>query len=148
MGDSEHPDKLTNNLLDKLYNLYNSCFPIKTKIIGLKRILNPWLSKGILKSIRIKHIKYKQTLKGELCHQSYKLYCNSLAKCIRIAKKIYYNDIFDKHKKDMRVTWKLINRIINAKNNNSNKNINLVNNDNQLINDNNVADTFNQYFVN
>ena len=35
----------------------------------------------------------------------------------------------------MRVTWKLINGIINVKDSNSNKKFNLVNSDNQLIND-------------
>ena len=58
LEDYEHPDKFTNNLLDKLYNMYNSCFPIKTKSIVLKRLLNTRISKGILKSNRIKHIKY------------------------------------------------------------------------------------------
>ena len=91
MGDSGHPNILTNNFLDKLMAFYNKCFPIKVKHIGRKRLFNPWLSKAILNSIRLKHKKYKLKLSNELSDSSYKAYCKMLSKIIKVSKKTYYN---------------------------------------------------------
>ena len=48
LGDTDVPDFMTDNLLKKLWELYNRCFSIKTKYIGKKKLYNPWLSKRIL----------------------------------------------------------------------------------------------------
>ena len=44
---------------DELLKHYNNCFPIKTKMISTKRLSKPWLSSGILKSIKSKHNKHR-----------------------------------------------------------------------------------------
>ena len=115
VGDSDCPNILTDNFLNKLTGIYNSSFPIKVKNVGKKRICNPWLSKAILKSIRIKHYKYKLTLNNQLSINSYKNYCKLLSKIIRASKKLYFSKLFNKHKNDLKYTWTLLNRLINSK---------------------------------
>ena len=146
LGASCNPEDKTNALLDKLESLYNTCFPVKTKFIGKKRLNNPWLSDCILNSIRLKHFKYKQFINGHLSKFSYKMYCKILSKIIRSSKKIYYNNLFTKHKNDMKSTWNMINKILNSKYKPC-KYIE-IQLDNKLLNSDEVPDAFNKYFVN
>ena len=44
----------------KIKNLFNSCFPIKTKLITTKLLNSPWLSSALLKSIKNKHVLYRR----------------------------------------------------------------------------------------
>ena len=46
------------SLTDKIDSFFNECFPMKTKFISVKRLMNKWLSKGIITSINVKHNLY------------------------------------------------------------------------------------------
>ena len=62
-------------------------FSIKKKFVDKKRLYNLWLSKGILTSLRTKHLKYKLTLNGTYINESYKYYYSFLRNIIRTSKK-------------------------------------------------------------
>jgi hypothetical protein len=49
--------------------------------------------------------------------KQYKAYKNKLIHLTRIAKRTYYDDKFEQSNNDLKATWKLINEIINKKNN-------------------------------
>ena len=55
LGDNFNPNILVDNFMKYLKKVYHNCFPLKTKVIGYKRLMNPWLSKSLLISIRNKH---------------------------------------------------------------------------------------------
>ena len=68
---------------------YHSCFPLKKTKASNYRLRKPWLSKGLLKSIRTKNKLYRQYLTNQSLHYEirYKNYKNKLNHSLRIAKR-------------------------------------------------------------
>ena len=69
----------TNKFLDTMNRLYNRCFPIKSKFISLKRLNSPWLTTGLLTSIRHKDKRYKLVKCNFYSKLYYRRYCNKLS---------------------------------------------------------------------
>ena len=46
----------SDQLVTSIYNCYDETFPIKTKTVGQKNILNPWITKELHKNINEKHL--------------------------------------------------------------------------------------------
>ena len=105
---------------NKLLLLYNTSFPIKQ--IKQKHHLahKPWLSKGILKSIKRKNKLYKQYLCNPTpeIESYYKRYKNKLNHSLRIAKSSYYVRKLENIKSDMKSTWKFLTRLLTKKDQN------------------------------
>lgn len=115
--ESDDPNEAYNNFIDKFMHIYNSCFPLKNlKGKALKTAMNPWMSKGILNSIRRKNNMYKKLLNNfdPNFESNYKTYKNKLNHLIQIAKKNYYATKLDSEK-NKKGTWKVINEIITIK---------------------------------
>ena len=49
-----------NTFLAKYTEIYNNCFPLRRIKIKHHKIDKPWLSKGLLRSIKMKNKLYKQ----------------------------------------------------------------------------------------
>ena len=101
-----------------------------SKLVKIKRHrhkLNPWMTSGILKSIKARDKLYKHmkscppnSLEYESSRINLKT-CNSiLQKSIRNAKNLYYGREFEKHKNDSRKTWSTLKNLI-SKNKHSNE---------------------------
>ena len=77
----------------------------------------PWLSKGLLKSIRTKNKLYRQYLTNQSSHYEirYKNDKNKLNHSLTIAKRIYYEKIIDASKSNAKATWRVLNEIIKKK---------------------------------
>ena len=101
-------------------------------------ITKAWMIAGLLKSIRKKGKLYKMAQTGKLSWESYKEYKNKLNKLIKTRKQLYYSGIINRHRKDARVMWQIINTNINGGSK--------CNRDN-FLSFNNV-DYLNDYFVN
>ena len=154
--DWSHDDSCTNvnekydTFFEKFYDVYDACFPLQTvcdkKMPQLKR---PWITKGILKSIRHKNKMYKISLKAPSSQNklNYKNYKNKLTSIIRYSKYKHYNDIFSSVQGDIKKTWSHINSLLgNKKRNAFPKNMYLDNM--KLSSKEDIADQFNHYFVN
>jgi len=137
---------------DKFINLYNRCFPLKSKSINVssKRIPHkPWITNAILKSIRRKnHLYHKfksdptESNKRSLAH-----YRNTLTHLIRDSKKRYYSELLEGNKNNIKRTWSLLNNIMGRKRNqNMSDYFNI--NGNLISDPKSVADGFNDYFTN
>jgi hypothetical protein len=81
---------------------------------------SPWITQGIIKSIKFRdglYKKYKMTdpdsPEFDILKVNLKTYNTILKKSIRLAKKKYYEGLFLKFKDDIRGTWKTINGILN-----------------------------------
>ena len=133
------------SFLDKLSYIFNSSFPLKTKVITTKRLNSPWLSKALITSIKKKHLLYKRLKEGLYDRYSYNTYRNLLTNLIRSAKKLYFNDKFEQCKNDTKKTWNLINSVLKPGRKKSSIRQLLVNNK-TITNPLDIADAFNVHF--
>ena len=106
-----------NTFLVKYTEIYNNCFPLRRIKLKHQKIDKPWLSKGLLRSIKTKNKLYKQylndpTLPNELTYKKYK---NKLTHSLRIAKSLYYTKRLEDEKSNIKSTWKILNEVINKK---------------------------------
>ena len=105
-----------NNFMNIFGSLYNEYFPLITKRI---KIINnrykPWITSGILKSIRRKNALYRNWINNRNEHTmaKYKKYKNKLVTIIRSAENIYFCNRFTELKDDISKTWNLIKSLIN-----------------------------------
>ena len=120
-----------------------------------KHKIRPWITSGILMSIKNRDKMYRNLLKLDPNSDSYnaskrniQTYNNIIKKLIRNTKCSYYSTMFDKYKNDSRKSWKLINTLINnSKNKNKITNVFTVNGS-QVSNEAEIAEHFNEFFSN
>jgi hypothetical protein len=88
--------------------------PRKSKTIKCRNHLyKPWISPGILKSIRKKNKLYKASLheSSNAATEKYKRYKNKLNKIIHKAEKLYYLEKFNMAQGNLNKTWQIIKKI-------------------------------------
>src|SRR6218665_374714 len=88
------------------------------KLKGKDSLKQPWMTKGLLKSSRIKnktYVKYKKhPTDWNTCRSKYVQYRNILKKVKKRAEKTYYENEFLKYTNDMKNTWKTIKTLISG----------------------------------
>ncbi|XP_065645633.1 uncharacterized protein LOC136076098 [Hydra vulgaris] len=144
-------DKAYDIFISEYYKYYNKAFPEITKLVKSKTLSNPWITKGILKSSKIKQRLYnkflkKKTLRNESNYKNYKRLFESI---IKRSKKNYYSDQLKKHSNDPQGTWRIINEVI-GKNNPERNNFPKIFKfkDNYVIEKELVAEALNKFFIN
>ena len=103
-------------LTDKITEAINKEVPlIKLSKNKTRLKLKPWLSKGLLKSAKVKNKMFKKLIKTNFNNQiltdKYKKYRNKLTHLISIAKKQHYDKLLT-NSNDPKNTWKIINKVI------------------------------------
>ena len=134
--------------IQKLDSLYDASVPYK-KYKTRNNSASPWLTRGLLKSIRRKHKSYKLFLHNPcaLNEQKYKQYRNRLTVIIRAAKKNYFATSLEKEKNNIKNTWKIINLALNKKTTKP-CNTNFFNvNDDTVNKPQSIAKCFNEFFT-
>ena len=105
-------DKLFTSYFNKINRIINKHVPLKTiSQQKAKQMLKPWITKGILNSIRRKNQFYSS---GE--NEKYKLYRNKIATLTRISKKLYFHKFFMHNLNSTKKIWEGINSLINNRN--------------------------------
>ena len=108
-------NKLINDKIDENFKIDDA-----VKRSKRNRLLNPWITNGIIKSVNTKNYYYKQwkktTTKNNRCGNNslylrYKNYRKTLTATIRAAKKSYFGRKFHFFQGNMKQTWKLINEL-------------------------------------
>ena len=131
-------------LTEILNSFYIKNFPIRSKYISLKRFNNPWLTSGIMKSIKTKSYYFKLVKAGRFSRDRYKNFCRILDTLIRKSKREFYIKCFDNCIGDTKQTWKLINGLVSKR---KNRNVDSIKHDGISISGNeNIANAFNVYF--
>ena len=148
-----NPSIAFDRFIDIFKNICDKHVPIKTKRISTRHISKPWLSRGILKSVKNKHKLYSKMRKfpeKENLKEKYRQYRNMLTSIIRKAKKMHYYTQFQENMGDTNKTWKIINEIINKKGKVSKTPQKLQSADGEkyLTVDNDIANEFNSFFTN
>ena len=142
------------NFLSQFNKILDTHAPLKkaTKK-DLKLQQKPWITKGILCSIRKRDIifrqfkKCKQQLRRNNLHNRYKFYRNQIVSLTRLSKKNHLQNYFESNIKNSRKIWQGIREIINL-----NKNYNFVPNyivsgTNSYSDPKSIANCFNDFFT-
>ena len=100
-------------------SIYNLCFPLKRVKAKKQALRKPWFTKGLSKSVRKENMLYKSFLNdpNSLNELVYKRYKNKLDHSIRIAKRMYYEKKIEQAKSNAKCTWRVLNEVINKKQN-------------------------------
>ena len=136
--------------LDKYTTIYNDCFPLKKVKVKNVTLSKPWITKGLLKSVRKKNLLYKRFLANPTPYREklYKSYKNKLTHSLRVAKRLYYNKKLDEYKSNAKSTWKLLNDLINKKKIKCKLPSTFKSNEEEICNPTHIANRFCEYFTN
>ena len=117
------------NDVNKAYIMFYELFqricdkhaPILTQTATKRRnsAKKPWITTGILKSIRRKQKLYSKFKSSNFDPQvgvKYKKYRNTLTLVLKNAKRRYFSNIFEECKDDTRKTWQTINQLLRGQN--------------------------------
>lgn len=117
----------------------------------MKRLRKPWITDGILKSIKKKQRMYYTHFfrcKNAQKVNSYKRYSNMLNRLKRESKRRYYTSHFIKCKNNLKATWKLIGTLINRKMKGQSIPTRLIRNNKIYTSKLDIAEQFNEHFIN
>ena len=136
--------------LDEYNTIYNDCFPLKKLKVKNVTLSKPWITKGLLKSIRKKNLLYKRFLVNPTSYREklYKSYKNKLTLSLRVAKRLDYNKKLDEYKSNAKSTWKLLNDLINRKKIKCKLPSFFKSNEEEIFNPTHIANRFCEYFTN
>ena len=142
---------LYQNFAEIFCNLLNSQAPLRQFYRKDLRFINkPWLTSGIIKSIKTKNKMFKKCYKScnSLLIKKYKQYSNKLTK-IKNAAKISYTEKLETTKNDIRKQWKVVNEVIGRKHLNSHTPTKIVDQKgNQITEQQEICNKFNNFFSN
>lgn len=145
------PDEAYNKFNDKLTKLLDIHCPLKTKCTSKRSTpKKPWITKGLIKSIKTKDKLYrmyisKPTPGNKLKYTKYRNYLNLL---LRLSKKSHITNNIETNKNNTRKMWQTLNNLL-GRNKNSKFPDFFTNSDGHKISNNNdIAEKFNSFFTN
>jgi len=102
--------------ITKVFNNIDKFAPEKTVTIPNKQIIRqPWMSKGLMMSSRMKDMLFRKcTNKSRTCYLYVQFikYRNIYTKLKKTSKTKYYTDLFEQYKHDFRKTWQILNSLV------------------------------------
>ena len=114
--EDDDPDLHLHDLIKAVNKAADSAFPWKHRSNKYKkRFRKPWMTQGILNSIRKRHRLYKKFLykRDDESWNIYTNHCNTLTRIKEQAKDFRYITDFTECSGDSKMTWKKINKILN-----------------------------------
>ena len=151
--DQNNPHQSFRLFFDKVNCVFNKHCPRKIITIKEKDIDQPWITKGIKNSIKIRDRIHKQFLRckrpvrKEELHIRFKTYRCHIVNLSRICKEKYYHEFFKANRIDSKKVWDGIRSLINTKKQKYHKQISL-DIDNVTVTDELIiANHFNTFFT-
>ena len=145
--DPEHDLSL---LIDAITEAFNKVFPLRKRSKKLaKRYRKPWMTKGILASVKRKNeLKFLWLKnKDDSSHQEYKKYLNKLTRIKEKAKNLFnYNDFYS-CEGDSKKTWGKINKLLGKNKGRNCLPDKLIDRDLETTNAKQIANKLNKHFV-
>ena len=142
---SDDINTFVSDFTSTLNNMYCANFPLKTKNISKKQIMNPWCTPEIRKLIHNKSEYFKLLQIGSVSKEENNTYKNRVKSVISTAKRNYYNNLFAQNFDNIRKTWKTINFLIGT-NNRGNSIKKLILNGVEYSDDSSLAEIFSDHF--
>jgi exonuclease III len=130
----------------KFTAIFNDCFPlIESKSRYKSR--KPWLTDGLKKSIKVKNKLYAKFVKSKSNADlvAYRDYKKALRSILRRAERQHYDNLFLRHRNNMRKSWDVIKEVMNIQRT-SNPKISLMINNKETSDPLEVANAFNSFF--
>lgn len=151
----DDPSEAYFEFLNIFTTLRDKHMPLVTKRFNkYKHKINPWITKGILKSLKTKdklHSKLRKTkteIQRERLKEKYSAYKMIYDTVVKRAKQLYWENKFDECRNDMKLTWQNLNNVLHRRKNKKDF-PNQFNDDGQNISDPyEVANAFNKYYIN
>ena len=130
--------------------MYNSCFPLKKITNSNNKPRKPWLSKGLLKSIKRKSKLCRRYINNPSVanENTYKRFKNKLNHLLRIAKREYYENQIKYAETNTKHTWKILKEVIKRKKESKKLPSDFIVNNRNISNPMEIADRFCEYFTN
>ena len=145
--DNNDIDTNFNIFIEKFSQLYDKHFPIKNKKISSKRMKTPWLTSGLLTSIKRKNNMFKELKLGRVSQQEYTVYRNKVNALLRLTKRKYYIDVFSSFRKSTKKQWQTINSLSNKTKRNKSNISSIVHEDKIFTKKVDIANVFNNFFA-
>ena len=152
---TQDPNHNYDKLHDHVKALRDKYMPLRyEKFHKHRHKKNQWMTYGILRSIKYRdeiYITYKKSPQNSAEYYTLKnnlrVFNSILKRVIREAKMNYYNDVFEKNKRNIKAIWKTISEII-CKSNNQRKILDKIIVDSNAITDpQEICNRFNEFFV-
>jgi len=142
----------TSNILNSITTIVDRHAPIKQ--LSKRKQKNrekPWLTKGILHSIKIKQKLYKNHIldpSNPEKKEKYKRYSNILNNMIKNLKRQYLISQIEINKTNLKTTWKLIGNLIKRKTKSQVCPVKIIFNNHEFTDKKDIADQLNNFFSN
>ena len=150
-----NPDK---NLNEKVHDAIKALNKIVEKHAPMKQasqtkqkqLKKPWLTRGILKSVKRKQKMYRTHFLSKDLQKigDYKRYANMLTYLKNKSKTDYYCMQFSKYRDNLKQTWKLIGTLVKRKTKGQSYPARIIYNKKAFTQQADIAELFNNYFVN
>ena len=147
---TEDVNNAYNNFIEIFCKHYNDCCVLRKRQISRKRPDKPWFTQGLRNACRKKNNLYRKFLENRSFdrEQRYKRYKNKLTTILRNCERNYYSNLLEKHKNNVKETWKVLNSVINkTKSNDSNFPDTFQDGDKTLCDKSKIAEGFYKFFV-
>ena len=110
----DNPNEAYSKFLYNFSSLYDEAF-LKLEIkIKQKKLISPWITKGIMKSCKQKQKLYNKFLKLRTKENEviYKAYKNLFEAIRKKSERTYKSELLVKYKNGIKNTWEIVNKII------------------------------------
>ena len=110
----DNPNEAYSKFLYNFSSLYDEAF-LKLEIkIKQKKLISPWITKGIMKSCKQKQKLYNKFLKLRTKENDkiYKAYKNLFEAIRKKSERIYKSELLVRYKNGIKNTWEIVNKII------------------------------------
>ena len=141
--------------LDKVNDILNVMAPIRKLTKREQKLkINPWITTGLLKSMRDRDKLYKQftkesdQVKKNDIFSIFKKKRNLIIALLRRSKSNYYASFFNEHKNNAKKTWEGIRTIVKVSKKNHISPTKLVYNNTTFTEKDKMAEAYNNFFVN
>ncbi|XP_065662942.1 uncharacterized protein LOC136085555 [Hydra vulgaris] len=147
---NEDINVIYNKFFNTFFSVYDANYPVFEITLKPKTLKNPWITKGLKKSSKIKqnlYIKYLKT-KSHANLRIYKNYKTLFEKIRKNLKKNYYSNLITKYKNDSKQIWKILKEITGNQKTCSNFLPKMIKINNICVYEpNEIAEEFNKYFT-
>ena len=150
-----NPNLSYQNFISIFTSHFNTNLPIKTvRFNRFKHKLEPWITKGLLKSSKTKQklyismVKARQTDNFTHHKNTYQRYLAVYRKLLKNAKQIYWSTRFDQARNNIKQTWNSIKDILNKTRNKQNLPSEFWYDGVKYDNEYEISNKFNEFYVN
>ena len=143
---SEDPDAYTNNFMNALNDLYCDVFPLRTKNVSKKKLMNSWITNEIKDLVKRKSTYFELFRLGAISRAENNNFKNKVKSHINKAKSTYYRNLLNENISNMQKTWETINFLMNRTSKSSSLK-KLIVNDIEYYDSKEISNLFNEFFL-